>query len=107
MEIKEERLITNVEAKEILEKREKEGELKYEQANALKHLKKFTKIEKEKALKLVDELKKIEKLRKRHIVTIVNFLPEDKDDLRVVLHKDYSSFTEDEITLILDAIKKI
>ena len=107
MEIKDEKVITDAEAKEILEAREKRGELKYEQANALKHLRKFCPLSKEKALKLVEELKKIEKLRDKQIVAIVNFLPEDKEDLKVVLHKDYSSFTEDEITLILEAVKKV
>jgi DNA-directed RNA polymerase subunit F len=107
MEIKDEKVITDAEAKEILEAREKRGELKYEQANALKHLRKFCSLSKEKALKLVEELKKIEKLRDKQIVAIVNFLPEDKEDLKVVLHKDYSSFTEDEITLILEAVKKV
>jgi DNA-directed RNA polymerase subunit F len=107
MEIKDEKIITDAEAKEILEAREKEGELKYEQENALKHLKKFCTLTKEKAQKLTEELRKIEKLRERHIVAIVNFLPEDKEDLRLILHKDYSSFSEDEITLILEAVKKI
>jgi DNA-directed RNA polymerase subunit F len=107
MEIKDEKVITDAEAKEILEAREKSGELKYEQANALKHLRKFCSLSKEKAEKLVEELRKIEKLRDRQIVAIVNFLPEDKEDLKVVLHKDYSSFTEDEITLILEAVKKV
>jgi DNA-directed RNA polymerase subunit F len=107
MELKGEKIITDAEAKKILEVREKEGELKYEQSNTLKHLKKFVKLSLEKVDMLIKELKKIEKLRDRHIVAIVNFLPEDKDDLRVVLHKDYSNFTEDEITLILDAVKKI
>jgi DNA-directed RNA polymerase subunit F len=107
MEIKDEKLITNCEAKEILEAREKAGELKYEQANALEHLRKFCTVPKEKIEKLREELRKIEKLRERHIIAIANFLPEDKDDLKVVLHKDYSSFSEDEITLILEAVKKI
>jgi DNA-directed RNA polymerase subunit F len=107
MEIKDEKVITDAEAKEILEAREKSGELKYEQANALKHLRKFCSLSKEKAEKLVEELRKIEKLRDRQIVAIVNFLPEDKEDLKVVLHKDYSSFTEDEITLILETVKKV
>jgi len=107
MEVKDEKVITDAEAKEILETREKSGELKYEQANALKHLRKFCTLSKEKAEKLIEELRKIEKLRDKQIVAIVNFLPEDKEDLKVVLYKDYSSFTEDEITLILEAVKKI
>jgi DNA-directed RNA polymerase subunit F len=107
MNIISEETITDAEAKEILEKREKEGELKYEQKNALDILRKFVKTETEKIKVLVEELKKITKLREKQIVAIANFLPKDKDDLRVILQKEYSSFTEDEINLILEAVKRI
>lgn len=101
-----EETISNAEAKEILESRAKEIELKYEQKNALEILRKFVKLEKEKAKKLAEELKKIEKLREKQIVDIVNFLPEDKDELRVVLHKEYNSFTQEELDSILEIVKK-
>jgi len=107
MEVVYEEPITNVEAKEILEKRSKETELKYEQNNALEHLRKFTEMDPEKIEKLKSELQKIKKLRPEHIVSICNFLPKNKEELRVVLYKDYNTFTADEITLILDAVKKL
>lgn len=100
-----EELITNSKAKELIENREKEGELKYEQKNSLDILRKFVKLESNKIDGLVSELKKIEKLRDRQIISIVNFLPEDRDDLRVVLHKDYSSLIDEEIDAILKAVK--
>ena len=105
MEVVSEQLITNAEAKEILEKG-KEEEMKYEQKNALDILKKFTEVPTEKIKELIASLNKIEKLRERHIVGIANFLPEDKDDLRVILHKEYPTFTEDELNLILETVKK-
>lgn len=101
-----EETISNAEAKEILESRAKEIELKYEQKNALEILRKFVKLDKEKAKKIEEELKKIEKLREKQIVDIVNFLPEDKDELRVVLHKEYNSFTQEELDSILEIVKK-
>jgi len=105
MNVLEEKVITDVEAKELLEKREKEAELKFEQKNALDVLKKFSNVEKEKIDKLVEELKTIEHLREKHIIAIANFLPEDKDDLRIVLHKEYTNFTPEEIEKILQIIK--
>lgn len=45
-------------------------------------------------------------MREKQIVAIANFLPEDKDELRIVLHKDYTSFTPEEIEKILDIIKR-
>jgi DNA-directed RNA polymerase subunit F len=106
MNILSEKTISDVDAKEILENREKEGELRYEQKNALELLKKFVKLDKEKASSLSEELAKIEKLRERHIVAIINFLPEDRDDLRAVLQKEYSVLTDEEINLVLETVKK-
>jgi DNA-directed RNA polymerase subunit F len=105
MKIISEQVVTNAEAKEILEKASKEIEFGYEQKNTLEILRKFVKISAEKAKKIAEELKKIEKLREKQIVRIINFLPEDKDDLRTVLQKEYSDFSSEEIELILQTIK--
>ncbi|MEM5829375.1 MAG: RNA polymerase Rpb4 family protein [Candidatus Aenigmatarchaeota archaeon] len=107
MKVIAEKEVTNVEAREILENREKEGELKYEQKVSLALLRKFTPIDSEKIKKLVEELKSIERLGEREIVAIANFLPEDRDDLRVILHKEYTAFTPEEIDKILEIVKKV
>ena len=108
MDVISERLVTDVEAKSLLDENKKQvDELKYEQKNALTILKKFVKIDAKKAEELIAELQKIEKLRERHIVSIVNALPQDTDDLRVVLQKEYSGLSKEEIDLILQVIKKI
>ena len=101
-----EEMIVDSRARDLLERREKEGELKFEQKNTLEVLRKFGKLDLGKTDELVAELKKIEKLRERQIISIVNFLPEDKDDLRAVLGKDYSSLTNEEIDEILKAVKR-
>lgn len=106
MNVMTEEMITDAEAKEILEKREKDGELKYEQKNALEHLRKFVEVD-EKLKGVVKELKAIEKLRDREAVAIANFLPQDKDDLRYILHKEYTTFSEEEIGKILEIVKRI
>ncbi|MEM5773027.1 MAG: RNA polymerase Rpb4 family protein, partial [Candidatus Aenigmatarchaeota archaeon] len=100
MNVISEKEITDAEAKEILEEREKQGELKYEQKIALALLRKFVKVDAEKIKKLVEELRSIERLREKQIVAIANFLPEDKDDLRAILHKEYTAFTQEEIEKI-------
>jgi DNA-directed RNA polymerase subunit F len=106
MNIMSEKEITDVEAKEILENREKDGELKYEQKGALSVFRKFIKADTEKIKKLVEELKSVERLREKQIVAIANFLPEDRDDLRAILHKEYTAFTSEEIDKILEIVKK-
>ena len=106
MEVISEQLVTDAEAKAILEAKEKEGELKYAQKNAVEIIRNFNGRPLEKIKNLISELRKIEKLRDRHIVAIANFLPMDRDDLRTVLHKEYTVFTEDEINIILDTVKR-
>ncbi|MBU5537252.1 MAG: RNA polymerase Rpb4 family protein [Candidatus Aenigmatarchaeota archaeon] len=106
MEIISEELIPDIKAKELLESREKEGELKFEQKNSLEILRKFVKLDSNKTDELIAELKKIEKLRDRQIIAIVNFLPGDREDLRAVLHRDYSSLTDEEIDAILKTVKR-
>ena len=106
MNIVAEKIVPDIEAKETLENREKEGELKYEQKNALEVLKKSVKLDREKISSLTEDLSKIEKLRDRQIVSIVNFLPEDREDLRAVLQKEYAVLTDEEINLILETVKK-
>ena len=106
MEILGERAITNEEARELLEKRAKEGEMTYEQKRSLEILRKFKKLDVKKAKELFEELKKIEKLREKQVVQIVNLVPEDKDDLRAILQREYSLFDENEINQILEIVKK-
>ncbi len=105
MKIISEKEITNVEAREILENREREGEIIYEQKNALSILRKFE-VNAERIKKLVEELRSVERLREKQIVAIANFPPEDKDDLRLILHKEYTVFTPEEIEKILEIVKR-
>jgi DNA-directed RNA polymerase subunit F len=108
MDVISEKLVTDAKAKGILRKRKKEmDELKYVQKNTLGILKNSVKIKPKEAEELIAELQKIEKLRERHIISIINALPQDKDDLRTVLQKEYSSLSDEEASLILQTIKKI
>jgi DNA-directed RNA polymerase subunit F len=106
MKIEAEQIVPDVEAREILEKRAKKVELKYGQKNALDVLKKFATANVDNIKALMEQLKSIPRLRDKQITAIVNILPEDKDELRVVLHKEYSDFSEDEINKILETVKK-
>lgn len=105
-EILREKLITNAEAREILKERKKEIELGYEQKNALDYLKKYDKLTLKQAQDLVKELSGVKKLRERQIIAIVNVLPKDKDDLRLILEKDYNLLTDEEKNFILEKVKK-
>jgi DNA-directed RNA polymerase subunit F len=105
MEVKDEKVTSWVEAKKILMKMEGEKELGYEQKNALEHLRKFCKIPESKAQKILNELRKIEKLKDKHIVNIMNFLPENLDDVRIIFANERVVLTEDDKKKILKIVK--
>ena len=105
-EILKETLITNAEAKERLKERKKEVELGYEQKNALEYLKKYDKLTVKKAKELMEKLREVKKLREKQIIAIVNILPKDRDDLRLILEKDYNLLTDEEKDFIIENVKK-
>lgn len=107
MDLVSETFVTDAEAKELLEAKRKEAELKFEQKNAVDVLGKFVTLDAKKSRNLVNELRKIPTLRERQIIAIVNFLPKDTDDLRAILSKEYSSLKKEDITLVLETVKKL
>ena len=106
MEVLNEQIITDSEAKDALENRGKLTELKHEQKNSMDVLKKTTKNSPEQIAKLVEALKVVDRLREKQIIAIANFLPEDKDDLRAILHKEYTTLTPEETDKVLSIIKE-
>ena len=105
MNVLTEKIITDVEAREILEKKEKDLELKPQQKNSVDVLKKFAKKDPADMKKLVEQLTAMGKLRDKQVIAIANFLPEDKDDLRAILHKEYSNLTPEDADSIIKIIK--
>ena len=105
-DIVKETLITNTRAKEILKDRKKEIEFGYEQKNSHDYLKKYDSLTVKRAEQLSEKLKEVKKLRERQIIAIINILPKDKDDLRLILEKDYNILTDDEKNLILENTNK-
>ncbi len=106
MEIKTEKFVTSYEARKILKKRSKESELNYEQKNALDYLNKFCNVPEKEISSMVGELGKIEKLQERHIVSIVEMMPRDDDDLRLLFANDRIVLSDDEKKKIVSAVKR-
>jgi len=107
MEIKSEEPVPAASVKKILSKREKEKELGYEQKITLEYLKKFSKVSEKDVLELSDELKKIEKLKPQQIINIVDFLPKDLDELRLIFANDRTTLSEDDKKKVLSLVKKV
>ncbi len=101
-EIVSERYVTVPEVKDILTKRSKADELRYEQRTALEYATRFSRIAGEDAHKLVEKLmKEVEGLKEYQAVLIVNLLPVDKDDLQLVFAKERIRLDDAKIEAIL------
>ncbi len=101
MDIKSSKAVTVSEAKEILAKRKEDGELGYEQTQALDNCEKYARHEPEKARKLVDSLAKGGKLTRETAIKIVDVGPDNPATLRAILVKDRVELSEEEINEIL------
>ncbi|MBI3412612.1 MAG: hypothetical protein HY051_00840 [Candidatus Aenigmarchaeota archaeon] len=104
MKVLQERFVSYPKAKKVLEEREKEGELSYEQKSSLEHLRKFSKVEDDE--KIAGELKGIEKLREDLVVKIINNLPKTAEEVKVLFQKDVIDLSDDDTAKIIEITKK-
>ncbi len=104
MEVKSSNPVALSEAKETLSKRQKEGELGYEQAQALEHAEKFCNCKAEKVEKQIEALKKHEKITDALAVKIVDIMPNDPATLKAILAKDRIELSDEEAAAILKDI---
>ena len=72
------------------------------------YIKKFVKIKPEKAKEIKKALQDLNmiKLKPKHIAKILDVMPEDIEDVRKIFVGEDVALDQDEITSILDAIKK-
>jgi DNA-directed RNA polymerase subunit F len=99
MVITEETPITMAEVAGLVGDSDREKEIKT-------FIKKFVKMDAKKAKEMSDELKALDliKLKDAYIVKIVDFMPEDTSELNKVVSE--VSLDQEEITKILDVVKK-
>ena len=101
--IKSSKPITLAETRELLKK------IETDKAKAVSDfIKKFTKFSAEDAVKLKKALEAfdIAKLKEEDIIKIINFRPVDAEDIRKIFVSSELSLDQNEITKVLDALKK-
>lgn len=108
IEISEENALTLAELKEKLvaiKKRDKE--LGFRATKSKEYLDKFAKL----SLKQVNDLKKklnelgIPRLKDRHIVKIIDIMPEDLDSLKMIFAGENVTIKQDDLKRILECLK--
>lgn len=92
--------------KEILEEFSEKHELSYEQNVTLAHVTNTNKLSLEDSEKLIEELISSEIVDKKLAVRIVDFVPRDIADLRLVFAKELISPSKEEMEKILEIIDK-
>lgn len=105
MEIIKEEPVPAAEARNSLRKRDPEN-LNYEQKICNDFLRQHVKLPVTKARKLVKELLEVGRMKPHQAVTIVNILPESKDDIRLIFAKERTTLKEEEMEEILRIVGK-
>ena len=112
-EIVDEEYLTIAEAKELLADIEteraldEERELQYELARAIEHVNRFTVLDPEESIELVEELKEFEKVDEPTAYKIANLLPQDRDELRALFAQERYTLDGDELDEVLDIVAKV
>lgn len=104
--MKEGKLLTLAEVKNILEREAKKRELTYEQKLALEHARTFARISATNANKLISELKKLEFISEAIAYKIADVLPRHEDDVRAIFAKERYTLEKEDIDKILEIVGK-
>ncbi|MGV8085405.1 MAG: hypothetical protein ACP5N9_04100 [Candidatus Bilamarchaeum sp.] len=105
MEIKETRAVSITEAKLILQKRKEEGELGYEQNQALENSEKFSSKDQKELDKMVKELTKEGKISEETAKKLIDISPNNPSTLKAVLLKDKVDLSEEEIASVIKKLE--
>lgn len=89
----------------LLKKRQKEGELSYEQSNALAYAEAFTKLDLKEAQALDRALEKLGFLTPGARSSLVDILPKKEDEVKSILAKEKIEASEEQVKEILKAVK--
>ena len=99
-----EQCLTLAEVKELLLKEQSKRILTLEQNYALEHATKFAKLDAKDAKKLVKDLTKIEVVSEPIACKIVDLMPQHKDEVVSIFHKERISPDDEAMTQILDKV---
>lgn len=105
MELIKTKPVSAPEALELLKKRQKDGELGYEQQNTLTHLKTVSKMSGKEAKAMEKELKAaVASLSDGQLAALVSILPKNADDVKAVLSQEKSEASDEDVKNILSIL---
>ena len=98
--------ISGAEVKKVLEDFSEENELNYEQNLTLNHLSRFKRYSLEDSEEIIEKLQTEFGLRQRVAVHIVDLVPKDLADLRLIFAKEPTKVDNDEMKKILELLEQ-
>lgn len=101
MDVKSSKSVAIAEVKDILSKRKEEGELGYEQSQALDNCEKFARLNAAKTAALAKKLTEEGKISEGLAIKITDVWPTNAATLRAILVKDKVELSEEEIAKIM------
>lgn len=106
MDVAKEEDVSMHEAKYIMESRNKERDVVYDQKICIEYLEKVAKLTPEKAKTLSKDLSKIAILKPRYIALILNMLPDTSEEVEALFSKERTNLKKEEIKQIVEIIRK-
>ncbi len=99
--------ISAIEVKTILTKLKKEGELNFRAQKTLDHLQQVVSLDAKKAKELEEKLAnlKISRMREQHIKKLVDVMPIDEKDAKVIMSGFNVTFNNNDLKTIVNTIK--
>ena len=98
--------ITGSEVKEILEEYAEDNELNYEQNLTLNHISRFRRYSVEDAQEIYQKLQDEFDLRPKVAAHIVDLVPHDLADMRLIFAKEPSKTTKEDMEAILEMLEQ-
>ncbi|MDE1860977.1 MAG: hypothetical protein KGH72_04660 [Candidatus Micrarchaeota archaeon] len=97
------RLASIYDVKEILEEKKKSSELGYEQKMAYEYVIKFAKLDKAETKKMMKDLEQFD-LKERTVMKIMEVLPVDPNQLKLMLVDEKKNFDDETIKKIMAVV---
>jgi len=107
--IKEEMPLSLAEVKDFLDSKKKDKkELNFRENKSLEYINSFSVLKKDKAESLKKELNELEmaRLKEKQIVKIVDLLPKNVDDLKIILSGEDITLKAEDLNKIVETVKK-
>ena len=106
MKFVESKLITFLEAKEILNKNNNDSEFGYEQKITLEYLRRLSMLSKKDLKNIKKELEELEFLKDYQIIMLINLIPKDEEEVKTIFMKERTNLDDDQIKKILGILNK-